>query len=52
LARGVFFDAEGTAVDGQPYTNTYACFLEMQQGRIVRLSRSSTASRSTPCGNQ
>jgi len=36
LARGVFFDAEGTAVDGQPDTNTYAWFLEMQHGRIVK----------------
>jgi ketosteroid isomerase-like protein len=31
----VFFDAEGTALDDQPYTNTYAWFLEMQRGRIV-----------------
>jgi hypothetical protein len=31
-----FFDAEGTARDGQPYRNTYAWFLEMRDGRIVR----------------
>jgi uncharacterized protein len=31
-----FFDAEGTARDGQPYRNTYAWFLEMHGGRIVR----------------
>jgi hypothetical protein len=31
-----FFDAEGTARDGQPYRNTYAWFLEMRGGRIVR----------------
>jgi len=31
-----FFDAAGTARDGQPYTNTYAWFLEMQDGMIVR----------------
>ncbi len=31
-----FFDAEGTSRDGQPYRNTYAWFLEMQEGRIVR----------------
>lgn len=31
-----FFDAEGTARDGQPYRNTYAWFLEMHDGRIVR----------------
>ena len=30
-----FFDANGTAVDGKPYTNTYAWFLEMSDGRIV-----------------
>ena len=32
----VFFDAEGTSLDGQPYNNTYAWFLEMQHGRIVK----------------
>jgi ketosteroid isomerase-like protein len=31
----VFFDAEGTARDGLPYRNTYAWFLEMQDGRIT-----------------
>ena len=31
-----FFDAEGTANDGRPYRNTYAWFLEMHDGRIVR----------------
>lgn len=31
-----FFDAEGAARDGQPYRNTYAWFLEMQDGRILR----------------
>lgn len=31
-----FFDAEGTARDGQPYRNTYAWFLEIQDGKIVR----------------
>lgn len=30
-----FFDAAGTARDGQPYTNTYAWFLRMENGRIV-----------------
>jgi hypothetical protein len=34
----ILFDASGTARDGQPYTNTYAWFLEMQQGRIIRAS--------------
>lgn len=32
------FDAEGTALDGQPYRNTYAWFLQMRDGRIVRAS--------------
>jgi ketosteroid isomerase-like protein len=29
-----FFDARGTARDGQPYANTYAWFLRMKDGRI------------------
>ena len=32
----VFFDARGIARDGQPYANTYAWFLDMQAGRIIR----------------
>jgi len=32
----VFFDAQGTARDGKPYANTYAWFLDMKDGRIVR----------------
>lgn len=31
----VFFDAQGTALDGRSYANTYAWFLEMKDGRIV-----------------
>jgi ketosteroid isomerase-like protein len=34
----VFFDASGTARDGKPYANTYAWFLDMQDGRIVNAS--------------
>lgn len=34
----VFFDAEGTARDGKPYTNTYAWFLDLADGKIVRAS--------------
>lgn len=34
----VFFDASGTALDGKPYENTYAWFLEMRSGKIVRAS--------------
>ncbi len=32
-----FFDAAGTARDGQPYANTYVWILEMEDGRIVRV---------------
>ena len=31
-----FFDAHGTARDGQPYANTYAWFLTMRDDRIVK----------------
>jgi len=31
-----FFDASGETRDGQKYANTYAWFLEMREGRIVR----------------
>lgn len=31
-----FFDASGTARDGKPYSNTYAWFLEVKDGRITR----------------
>lgn len=31
-----FFDASGETRDGQTYANTYAWFLEMKDGRIVR----------------
>lgn len=34
----VFFDAGGTAKDGVPYTNTYAWFLQMRDGRIIHAS--------------
>lgn len=33
-----FFDARGVAKDGKPYVNSYAWFLEMRDGRIVRAS--------------
>jgi ketosteroid isomerase-like protein len=32
----VFFDATGTARDGKPYQNTYAWFLEMTDGKVVK----------------
>lgn len=32
----VFFDASGMARDGKPYTNTYAWFLKMADGKIVQ----------------
>jgi ketosteroid isomerase-like protein len=34
----VFFDAGGTAKDGQPYKNTYAWFLDLDGGKIVKAS--------------
>jgi ketosteroid isomerase-like protein len=34
----VFFDARGIARDGKPYANTYAWFLDMRAGKIVRAS--------------
>lgn len=33
-----FFDASGTARDGRPYTNTYAWFFEMRDGKVIRAS--------------
>ena len=33
----VFFDAQGTAIDGKPYVNTYAWFMEMRKGKAVRV---------------
>jgi ketosteroid isomerase-like protein len=34
----VFFDAAGTAKDGRPYKNTYAWFLDLDDGEIVKAS--------------
>jgi len=34
----VFFDAQGTARDGKPYVNTYAWFLELQDGKVIAAS--------------
>ena len=34
----VFFDANGTALDGKPYTNTYAWFLDMRDGKVIKAS--------------
>lgn len=33
----VFFDAQGTALDGKPYVNTYTWIMEMRDGRAVRV---------------
>lgn len=33
----VFFDAQGTAVDGKPYVNTYAWIMEMRGGQAARV---------------
>jgi ketosteroid isomerase-like protein len=32
----VFFDARATSVDGKTYNNTYAWFLELRAGKIVK----------------
>jgi uncharacterized protein len=32
----VFFDASGTARAGKPHANTYAWFLDMRDGKIVK----------------
>lgn len=32
----IFFDAAGTARDGKPYTNTYAWFFDMRDGKVIR----------------
>jgi ketosteroid isomerase-like protein len=34
----IFFDAAGTARDGKPYTNTYAWFFDMRDGKVVKAS--------------
>jgi uncharacterized protein len=34
----VFFDAAGISKDGQPYKNTYAWFLDLDGGKIVKAS--------------
>jgi ketosteroid isomerase-like protein len=32
----IFFDAAGVATDGETYSNTYAWFWQMHDGRVVR----------------
>jgi len=32
----IFFDASGVARDGKPYVNTYAWFLELRDGKILK----------------
>jgi ketosteroid isomerase-like protein len=34
----VFFGASGTARDGRPYANTYAWFLGLENGKVVKTS--------------
>ena len=34
----IFFDAKGTARDGQPYTNTYFWLFEMHDGKVTKAS--------------
>ena len=32
----ILFDAAATAKDGLPYHNTYACFFEMDEAKVVK----------------
>ena len=32
------FDGEALALDGKPYRNTYAWFMEMKDGKIVKVT--------------
>jgi uncharacterized protein len=32
----VFFDAEATALDGEHYRNTYAWFMDLRDGKVIR----------------
>jgi ketosteroid isomerase-like protein len=32
----IFFDARGMARDGKPYANTYAWFLDMRDGKVIK----------------
>lgn len=34
----VLFDGEATALDGKPYRNTYAWFMEVRDGKIVKVT--------------
>jgi hypothetical protein len=34
----IYFDAEGTALDGNPYRNTYAWFMELRNGKVISAS--------------
>lgn len=34
----VFFDASGTARDAKPYDNTYAWFMDVKDGQVVKVS--------------
>ena len=34
----VLFDGEATAVDGKPYRNTYAWFMDLRDGKIVNVT--------------
>lgn len=36
----IFFDAEGVARDGKPYTNTYTWYFDMRDGKVVKATAS------------
>ena len=45
------FDGEALALDGKPYRNTYAWFMEMKDGKIVKATAFSTRLPSTSFGS-
>ncbi|HEX4281153.1 MAG TPA: nuclear transport factor 2 family protein [Solirubrobacteraceae bacterium] len=39
----VLWDGRGIAIDGKPYENTYAFFMQRRDGKVVDIMRSPTA---------
>jgi uncharacterized protein len=50
----IFFDASGVATDGETYSNTYACFWQMRDGRVAstRLVRQHRVQRVVAAGTR
>jgi ketosteroid isomerase-like protein len=47
----VLWDGRGIAIDGKPYENTYAFFMQMRDGKVVDVTASPTAFPSTSSWN-